>query len=257
MHPQIEGADVLKEQKEGAAGPSFVGGTHESVAPSDAMLAFVSHQLRTPVAVIVGFAQTLADLDDRLDGTRRAVCVDAILRNARSLSALIDDFHSARTIETGRLRIVPERTDLAELVRTVVRQLGQPDAAAPRVAIDGAPLEVDVDPARIAEALRHLVLNAIHASSDDGVIDVVVGSTPSVTTIEVTDRGRGVSPGDVDDLFRMFVPGEGSLSGVGLGLYIARGIARAHGGDIVYEPRVGGGARFVLCLPPVGDAVAG
>lgn len=125
------------------------------------------------------------------------------------------------------------------------------------------PVEVEADPDRIAQVATNLVGNALRATDSGGSIVVATRSTPTGAAVTVTDTGEGLEPDQLEKVFERFyrVPGRrapGSEVGSGIGLTIARGIARLHGGELVASsPGPGRGATFTLTLPGIRTASGG
>lgn len=198
------------------------------------LVAWVSHDLRTPLAALRGMAEALRD-DVATDRPRylRQMVVEA-----DRLSGLVDDLFELSRIQSGTLRVDRRPVDLRELVEGVL--------AGP---VDGDPVPVDADPRAVVRAVRNLVENARRYGG--GHVEVSVRQAGGEAVVAVQDACGGLAD---DELVKVFEPGwQGSQSrstgaGGGLGLAVARGIARAHGGDVTVANRAGG-CRFELRLP--------
>lgn len=211
-------------------------------------LSFVAHELLTPVTVIEGLTEVLMDALERLspDATRQAA--DAVRRNTRNLSDLVRGFAEARCIEMRSVVLHPAPSELGTLVRHVVsdlRPLTEPHPVEVTVLHE---VRADVDPVRIRQVLTNLLANAAKYSPPEAPIAVFVRRAGTVAEVSVEDGGPGIPPEDREAVFEKFTRLSGSVAGTGLGLYIARGIARAHGGELLLSPG-NGGSRFTLCLP--------
>lgn len=219
------------------------------------MRAFVSdaaHELRTPVAGMRAAADTL--VRSELSAADREELAGRVAREAGRAARLIDDMLMMARLDRG-LDLQPTRTDLGVLVRAEVdrQPLRHPGL---RVQIDdrSASVQVDVDAERIGQVLANLLDNAARAGGRDGVVAVGIDRSARGVIVSVTDEGPGVPAGERERIFERLVrldPARSGRAGAGLGLPIARGIARAHGGDVVCAdaPR---GARFELILPAPG-----
>ena len=204
-------------------------------------LAMTAHELRTPVAVINGFSSTLRDHWDELEEAERREMAAALARSGERLSRLVDDLLTASRLEAGVLEVSPAPTDLAELVGEVVRDLG-----AGEVTAEVPALRVLADRGRVQQMIGNYVTNALRY----GAAPVTITATQQgdAAVLEVRDGGGGVEADLLPRLFGKFQRGT-SQEGTGLGLFIVRELARAHGGDAWYEPQPGGGSCFSLRLP--------
>ncbi|HEX2039701.1 MAG TPA: response regulator [Acidimicrobiales bacterium] len=212
-------------------------------------LSLVTHELMSPLAVIEGFAALLERKPDAFTPEQVREQAASILRSARHLRALLQAVTDARRLEVQALLVTRERADLVELVREVVQDMGTiADGRAIRVTAPST-LECTGDPVRLRQVLTNLLSNAAKFGPPGEPIDVEVAAVGNVAEVAVRDRGPGVPPERRGELFRRFSRLGVTVKGMGLGLYISRGIARAHGGDLVLDPEVSEGSRFVLRLP--------
>jgi signal transduction histidine kinase len=208
-----------------------------------------SHELRTPMAGLQANAELLLREDpDRADRERVAV---ALVRESRRAARLVDDLLTMVRAGQG-IDLVPERVDLVEIARA---ETARAQALAPELnfVVEAAGrCPVDGDPLRLGQILGNLLDNARHATPPGGTLTVTAGRGDGWVTLTVCDTGPGVPPGERSLIFERFGRGDASRSrdtgGAGLGLPIARSLARAHGGDLTYVDRPVG-AGFRLCLP--------
>lgn len=216
-------------------------------------IADVSHEIKTPLAGILGCADLLGDEPGlRAQGTRLVGMLKDSANRLNALSASILDL--ARLEREGNvLRRV--ETDLSELVRGVVetlRPLADEHGVALAVRTDGGLVRLACDPQLVERALSNLIVNAVrHSGASEVVVELAASS--ECVTIAVEDHGRGVPPEAADRLFERFyrvdAAREMSTGGSGLGLAIVRQIARLHGGDAAYATVRPHGSRFTLALP--------
>lgn len=207
----------------------------------------VVHELRTPLTVITGMLSTLRERMDVLPSATTHELVDAADRNARQMSELLDAVSDARHAANGQLAVVLEPTDIARVARDAVSDVAAGQGfPPPQVDADG-PVLVQADPMRIRQAVVNLVSNAYKFSPAGTPVTVRVSASDGVAEISVTDGGPGIPAERRAELFTKFGRLGQSGPGMGLGLYISRAIARAHGGDL--ELRDGPGATFVVTLP--------
>ena len=217
--------------------------------PHNEMLSYITHELSSPLAVIRGFAEILSKEVHRLSEADAMESVNAILRGSKQMQALLDNFSDARRVDTDAVDLVREETDIGELVAQTANDLRA--VLAPHAVHVDAPegLTAKVDAVRIRQILTNLLSNAAKFSRGKEEIAIEVDATPNFLRISVTDHGPGIPMEARGRLFKKFSRLQRSVGGMGLGLYISRGIARAHGGDLAYEAPEQGGSRFVLSLP--------
>jgi len=214
-----------------------------------AFLSDAAHELRTPVAGIRAAADTLVRAD--LDGPEREVLAAHVAREAARASRLVDDLLTMARVDRG-LELSCSDLDLRALVEAEVERapLVHPslrlEVRAPDTAV---PVHADAD--RLAQVLSNLLENAARATGGTGTVSVALAVHGAAAVVSVTDDGPGVPAADRERIFERLVrldTARAASGGVGLGLPIARGIARAHGGDVrcVDGER---GARFEVTLP--------
>lgn len=214
-----------------------------------AFLSDAAHELRTPVAGIRAAADTLVRAD--LDGPEREVLAAHVAREAARASRLVDDLLTMARVDRG-LELSCSDLDLRALVEAEVERapLVHPSLRLEVRAPDAAvPVHADAD--RLAQVLSNLVENAARATGGTGTVIVALAVHGAAAVVSVTDDGPGVPAADRERIFERLVrldTARAASGGVGLGLPIARGIARAHGGDVrcVDGER---GARFEVTLP--------
>jgi two-component system sensor histidine kinase KdpD len=220
------------------------------------LLSAVSHDLRTPLAAITGAGTTLRDGGD-LSAHERRELLDTLCEEAERLERLVANLLDMTRLEAGALEVKREWVPVEELVGSALSRI--------EGRIDGRPITTEipsdlplapVDPVLFEHALVNLLENALKYTPAGSPIEIAARRAGGGIELELADRGPGL-PEPAEPLFEKFVRhAPHGTGGVGLGLPIARGIARAHGGDVVAENRPGGGARFVLNLPLGGGAPA-
>jgi two-component system sensor histidine kinase KdpD len=247
---------LLAEQAEGAR----ISAEGESLR--NTLLASISHDLRTPLAVMAGAGSTLAEHGESLDAATRATLARSIETKAREMSELVSNVLDLMRFESGQIGLRSDWQMLDELVESSLRRLEQPLAAYGvelRLPADLPPVYVDAS--LITQVFTNLLDNIvkytppgthiqISAAADQGT-----AGRPGAQSVRVTfaDDGPGLPAGDPARLFEKFQRGseEGTIVGVGLGLAICRAIIRAHGGEIEAHNRTGGGTQIELTLPAV------
>lgn len=211
-------------------------------------LAVTAHELRTPAAVLSGSAETLARHWTELPDDERLGLLEGMTTSADRLGRLVSDLLTVSRLDAKALRLTPVPTSAIALLTT--------SAETARLAGSGADVRVEgvtdaeilADPDRIAQAVDNLIGNALAHGAPP--VHLSVTAPGSMAEIRVTDAGDGVDPGVLGRLFERFATGN-SVSGTGLGLFIARELARANGGDAFYEPGTAArpGSTFVLTVP--------
>jgi signal transduction histidine kinase len=210
-------------------------------------LADIAHELRTPLAVLQGRLEGVADGVYPRDETT----VNELLAETRMLARLVEDVGTLAHADRGVLGLRREATDVGALLHDAVRAL-EPESNAKRmtVALDvaqGLPL-VDLDPIRIRQVLTNLLSNAIRHSADGGSLEIAGSIADGMLTVTVTDHGEGIPPEELAGIFDRFRKGRRS-TGSGLGLTIARSLVEAHGGTLVAASRPGQGTTLTMMLP--------
>jgi signal transduction histidine kinase/ActR/RegA family two-component response regulator len=227
----------------------------EAARLKDEFLATLSHELRTPLMPVLSCAHLLAS-DPALD-PENLRHVRTIERNARALSRMIDELLDLSAVMNRKLRLERERTEMNDWTRAVLetmrpawekKNLLVHFAPAPR------PVELEIDPTRLAQVLTNLLNNAIKFSDPGGRIDVRLTADQKQVRIAVTDAGAGLDREEIDRIFEMFHQSRThrtrNIGGLGVGLSVARSLAELHGGGLHAEsPGPGQGATFFLWLP--------
>ncbi|MEV5705270.1 ATP-binding protein [Actinoallomurus sp. NPDC052274] len=216
------------------------------------LVAWVSHDLRTPLAGLRAMAEALEDEVVADDVTVRRYHAQMRAETDR-LTAMVDDLFELSRIHAGALRLSRQRVGLGDLVSETVAGT-EPLARAKGVRLRGQAegvLPVEVDAAELGRALRNLVVNAIRHTPEDGGVEIVAGAEEGMAYVTVSDACGGIPDEDLPRLFDVAFRGEAARTpggGAGLGLAIARGIVEAHAGEIGVS-NAGAGCRFVVRLP--------
>jgi two-component system sensor histidine kinase BaeS len=215
------------------------------------LLADVTHELRTPLAVVQGNLEAIIDGIHPADEPH----LSAILDETRVLTRLVEDLRTLALSEAGSLSLHREPTDLAILAADVATAF-ETTAGAAGIQIDAdvdesLPL-LDIDPVRIREVLSNLVANAIRHTPTGGTIRISGALDGGSIDLVVSDTGSGIEPDLLPHIFERFTR-SASTGGSGLGLAIARGLVELHGGTIAATSRPGEGTRIEVRLP-VGSA---
>jgi PAS domain S-box-containing protein len=221
----------------------------------DEFLATLSHELRTPLNSILGWSQFLKN--SGAGGEDVAEGIDAIERNARVQTELINDLLDVARITSGKLRLNLESIDPARTVGAALDSV-MPAANAKEIEVERL-LEPDAgpitwDPARLQQVVWNLVNNAVKFTPKNGKIRVGLTRAESLVQITVTDNGQGIRPDFLPHLFERFRQGEGGArrghGGLGLGLAIVKHLVEMHGGTVTASSAgVGHGSTFTVRLP--------
>lgn len=215
----------------------------------DTLLHAVSHDLKGPLAGIIGAMQTLRR-GDELQLTHEEVesLYQMIEQSGRRMNRLVDDMLDLERIDRGQVQPEREATDVGELVRRIASEATGLETHPVR--IDADPVLAFVDPAKVERIIENLLVNAARHTPAGTPVHVGVRAGAGGITVVIEDEGSGV-PDDLKTvLFDPFRQGPTAAGrGVGIGLSLVKRFAELHGGSAVVEDRDGGGARFVITLP--------
>ncbi|HVC35569.1 MAG TPA: ATP-binding protein [Chloroflexota bacterium] len=214
----------------------------------------VAHDLRQPVTVVLGYATQLARRGHS-DDTPRAKAIEHILASANQLRRMINDLLDASRLEARRLALERQSLDLVGLVSTVVERTAKVTVgrAVRFEPASGAIPRVWADPSRIEQVLGNLLSNAARYGYPGAEIRVRVNRVVGEVEVSVANAGDGIAPDELPKLFARFRRrrrfAEDGIPGLGLGLYITRGLVEAHGGRIWVESTPGQTTTFYFTIP--------
>lgn len=221
----------------------------------EAFLGILSHELRTPINVIMGYTSLVADEMAGPTTPEQREYLGRVLEGAEALLALVNDMLDMSRIEAGRLTVAAGEVDLGWIVEAACRGVG-PSAAGKRQAV-----EVDVAPDlpaaiadddRVHQVLRILLSNAVKFTPEGGTVGVRAAATADRVELAVHDTGMGIAPADQARLFRRFAQLDQSHTrmqgGTGLGLALAKHLVDAMGGTIAVASEPGHGSTFTVAL---------
>jgi signal transduction histidine kinase len=219
------------------------------------LVAWASHDLQTPLTSMRAILEALADgVVDEPEMVRRYL--NTAQKDVMSLSALIDDLFQMSQLDAGGFPLHRANSSLGDLVSDTLESFSEL-AYRESIKLEGR-VEADVDPVHmdtqaIGRVLNNLISNALRHTTAGGEIMVHARRTGSNVEVSVRDSGEGIRAEDLPHIFERFYRGEKSRNrgtgGAGLGLAIARGIVRAHGGDIRVESDIGKGTAFTFTIP--------
>jgi two-component system, OmpR family, sensor histidine kinase KdpD len=227
----------------------------ETESLRNSLLSSISHDLRTPLAAIVGAASSLTEEDAKLTPEARRSLSRDIQDASRRMSELVNKVLDMARLQSGTIQLKLEWYPLEEVVGSVLTQLKERLKEHP-VSVE-LPEELpwlSMDGSLIEQVLVNLVENAIKYTPAGTPIEISAGLEGESVIVEVADRGPGLPDGSEERVFEKFYRAqeEGSQGGVGLGLAICQAIVEAHGGRIWAENRQDGGASFKFSLPASG-----
>ena len=216
------------------------------------LLASISHDLRTPLAVIAGAGSALSDPGMSIDTEARTRLAATIENKAQEMSKLISNVLDLMRFESGEVRLRQDWQTIEDLAGTALGQL--------RDRLVDHPVEIDlpdelpavrVDAPLVTQVFVNLLENCVRHTPPGTRISVTASMEDQAVRVVVDDNGPGLPPGDPERLFKKFQRGreESNSGGAGLGLAICRSIVEAHGGSISASERPGGGTRFAFTLP--------
>lgn len=219
----------------------------------DSLISTVSHELKTPLTMVQGFAELLSEKD--LSEADRKLAVDQITGASQRLGDLIDDILSAAAIEAGQIELILEDVAIEEAVGAA--RSGFPGIELERIHVETAisgVVRADFD--RIVQVLTNLIGNAIKYSPDGDEVTVSGQVIDGFVEISVSDSGIGISAEELSGLFDKFYRTRDAkdrhISGTGLGLYISKHLVELHEGTLDVESEAGRGSTFTVKLPVKG-----
>jgi signal transduction histidine kinase len=214
-------------------------------------LSTVSHELRTPLTSVLGYLELVRDLDPAPEERQRYL--DIAVEKTEVLAAMIEELLDLSRLERGRL--LPLALDSFDLNAALLRKVEEYRRDAPRhrfVYAGEDNLMIHADRLRIERVVDNLLNNAVKYSPGSGLVDVALTRGDGVVRVAVRDEGIGMTAEQVEQAFDEFYRADvkdTAISGVGLGLSIARSIVRQHGGAIDLQSRLGVGTTVTFTLP--------
>ncbi|MET0305672.1 MAG: HAMP domain-containing sensor histidine kinase [Solirubrobacterales bacterium] len=223
----------------------------------DEFVLTASHELRSPLTSVQGFAELLLLEREKLS-PQQAETVEVILDNTRHLVRLLNDLLDLARSDAGRLTIRPEPTGAASLIEEAVRTMrAQFDARGQnlRLQIESDLPEVEADRDRIRQVLVNLLTNANEYCPQGAQIEVKARRADAEVEIDVIDDGPGIPPAQLEHIFERFTRGDAGetqrVGGTGLGLAISKSLIELHGGSIDAASAPGNGSAFRIRLPAI------
>ncbi len=216
------------------------------------LLATTGHELRTPLAVVLGYAELLLQDEELTDRQRRHL--EAVARRARQIALLVEDIFDLAKFSAGLASIDVEPVSLGEAVADAVEEhRASAEAAGLTIGVDLTDVTVAGDPARLRQILDNLLSNAVKYSLPGGHISVTARCEGDTATIAISDGGIGIPDGELehvfDRMYRATSAKDRDISGTGLGLSVTKALVEAHSGTISVASRPEGGTRFTVAIP--------
>jgi two-component system sensor histidine kinase KdpD len=217
------------------------------------LLSSISHDLRTPLTAVSGAVSALLENEESIDTLNRRELLQTIHEETSRLIGMLRNVLDLTRLESGAIAVHKEWQSLEEIIGVVLHRMNE--------RLRGRKIDVRLphdlpmipfDALLIEQVLTNLFENVIKYTPATSPVELSATVDPIHLTVELSDRGPGITPGDEERIFEKFVRGQASGGGVGLGLAICRSIIIAHGGRIWAENRPGGGAVFRFTLPAAG-----
>ena len=215
------------------------------------LVSIVSHEVRTPLASVLGFTSLL--LQHEFDEESRRRYLGIIDSQARRLAELVEDFLDVQRMEEGRLALHYEQLDVSNLLLEQAELFsGQSAIHEFDVELPEQPLVLEGDSRRLRQVVANLFSNAIKYSPDGGVVRVSAQANGSAVVVSVQDDGIGIPQEQHELVFTKFFRGDAGargISGTGLGLVLSREIVEAHQGEVGFDSTPDAGSTFWFRLP--------
>lgn len=239
---------VLRQYQQIVAEEAVADGLRQQNQIKDTLLHAVSHDLKGPLAGVLGAMQTIRRAEQlRLTDAELEDLYCVIEQAGAKAARLVDDLLDLDRLDRGQLQ--PERrpTDVVDIARRLTAEIAS--LAGHPVRVEGDEVLVDLDAAKVERIIENLLANAGRHTPPGTPIRVEVDARPNGIVLIVEDEGEGVGDDLKESVFEPFRQGENARGGVGIGLSLVRRFAELHGGTAHVEDRAEGGARFVVTLP--------
>ena len=226
----------------------------ESDRKKTEFISVVSHDLRTPLTSIMGFADTLKNKKLKLDEEQKETFVGYIQEESRRLGRLISDFLDISNIEDGSLKIIKQKTDINQLINNMINmfKINKKDIQI-IVEFESNLPEINVDEDRIKQVIQNIISNAIKYSPPESVINIDAKKVNSDIQVTIRDQGVGIPDKEKEKVFEKHHRIDTHISrkerGTGLGLAISKAIIEIHNGRIWIEDNLPVGSKFIFKIP--------
>jgi signal transduction histidine kinase len=215
-------------------------------------VSMVSQELRRPLTSIYGFAETLLRRGGLFTDEERTTFLGYIASETERLTAIVDRLLSVARLDAGDLEVELAPLDVRPVVSEAVASAERSDGLnGHRFVLDlpEEPLGAQADPEKLRQVLAHLLDNAVRYSPEGGTVTVAAREREGAVEVRIVDEGIGIPPVDRERIFRKFESGKDAGGGIGLGLFLAKGLVSAMGGRIWIDSGEGKGSSFVFELP--------
>jgi signal transduction histidine kinase len=216
------------------------------------LVAVTSHEMRTPLAAIRGFVDTLRRRRHSMDDAQVEEFLTVIASQTERLTRLVDDLLVLAGLEAGGITVTPEPVLLVPFLESVVREQPGGEGRVKLIVSAATPATIESDPLRLHQIVANLLANALKYSSQEHPVSLAVDADGGGVVVEVTDRGPGIPPEEIPRIFEPYyrtAGGRAVADGAGLGLSITRRLAEALGGHLTATSVVGEGSVFRVSLP--------
>jgi PAS domain S-box-containing protein len=221
----------------------------------------IGHELRTPLTLIKGYAATLANREGRVTTELRERAIASLYAHTLRLERLVEDLLLVSRIERGRPALELSDSDVVSLLRESVAAARREHPGRDiRFVTEVGELTMPLDTVKVEQIMHHLLENALKFSEAGDPVVVRLEAGEDTVSVSVVDQGIGIYSGDLPNLFERFRQIDGSETrrhgGTGVGLYICKTLAEAHGGQVFVRSALGKGSTFTLSLPRNGPSLA-
>jgi len=226
---------------------------HEAEQLKDTFISIISHELKTPVALIKGYVSTLRREDAEWDRAMVQDSLSVIEEEADRLAALIEDLLDVSRLQAGGWKLHNDEVRVQELAHRLAERFARqhPDRGFQSIFPEEFPA-VRADEERLTQVISNLISNAVKYSPPGSPVEIRGRLLPEEVVVTVSDAGPGILPAELPHIFERFYRAEDAVrhtKGTGLGLYLAKAIVEAHGGRIWVEPSPGAGTHIAFSLP--------
>jgi len=227
---------------------------HEMNRLKDLFLSTASHELKTPLTSVIGYAELLDDNEESMTREQRGELLKRLRAEAGRLLGLIDDILDLTQIESGKLplrRVTMSVNEVARAATETTRALARKHGVQLVERLDPSLPRAALDEVKLRQVLVNLLVNAVKFSPGRGVVTIETLRDGDFLRVNVTDQGKGIAPEDAAHIFELFGQGEhgARANGLGIGLHLVRRITELHGGHVGVNSLPGQGSTFWLRLP--------
>jgi diguanylate cyclase (GGDEF)-like protein/PAS domain S-box-containing protein len=239
--------DAVVARPSAAAAGARAAERSDDVEGLDTVFRTLVHEIRTPLTVVMGYASLIETVED----AEMAGAATSIRRASERINQLISNLDDVRTVDQGTLVLELKAVDPRSVVERIVEQMGSMVGVPITIeADDHPPVELALDRNRIEQVITNLITNAAKYTPAGRPVVVRTGRADDCFEVSILDDGPGIPPEQLGLVYRKYGRADRTRPGSGIGLYLCRGIARAHGGDVLYRRRYEDhGSIFVLRLP--------